>query len=128
MKFVEAIAHIEGFYAETGDKPNRPQRNNNPGDLEFHSSMREKYNAVLETGTPHPRFAHFPDVETGFGALNDILWSYYAELSVYAAINKYAPPSENDTNDYVTQTCERVGCLTSDIVASILTKEQQNNG
>lgn len=135
MKLVDAIANIEGFYAviPSGGKPNRPQRNNNPGDLEFHSWMHQKYGALLESGTLQPRFAYFPSVKIGFQALTDILQEDYAHLSIYAAINKYAPPNENDDTNYVTYVCKRVGCLTSDLVGTILARDaaaelEQNNG
>ena len=119
MTLIEAIAHIEGFYAVVNGKvPNRPQRNNNPGDLDFEPWMVEKYNAVLEGGVPHPRFARFPDAETGFRALSDLLaGQHYCELTIESAVNRYAPPIENDTNGYVGYVCKEVGCLPTDKVS-----------
>ena len=91
---------MEGWYV-IGATPNRPQRNNNPGDINF-GSFAEKFGATLETGTPHPRFACFPTAEQGWACLNALLSGpAYSGLTIQEAVNKYAPPVENDVNQYV---------------------------
>ena len=123
MKLPEVIAHIEGFYAPLGadGEPNRPQRNNNPGNLNFEPWMVEKYGAKLEECTPHPRFAHFPLVSIGFQALHDLLAGpNYCNLTVAQAIVRYAPPTENDTIHYINYVCRRLGCLSTDLVSKVL--------
>jgi hypothetical protein len=125
MKLIEAIAHIEGFYAPLGadGEPNRPQRNNNPGNLDFESWMVEKYRAKLEECTPHPRFAHFPSISIGFQALHDLLAGpHYSNLTVEQAINRYAPPSENNTTNYIEFVCHNVGCQPTDLVSQVLSQ------
>lgn len=104
-----------------GERPNRPQRNNNPGNLNFASYMVGEYGAMLESGTPEPRFAHFPSPEVGFQALYDLLnGPRYSGLTIEAAINKYAPPVENNTTNYVKFVCSAVGCQPTDLVSDVL--------
>lgn len=120
MKLVEAIAHIEGYYT----KGTRPERNNNPGDLEFHEWMVAKYGATMETGTPHPRFAHYPNPEIGFKAMTDLLGGkHYGPMTIRDAINTYAPPTENNTGQYVRFVCANAECQPTDIVADILKRD-----
>jgi hypothetical protein len=91
-----AIAKVEGFYAK-GQKANRPQRNHNPGDLEYGDFAK----AHGATGTDG-RFAIFPDDATGFAALHSLLQTQgYSNLTIEQAIGKFAPPKENDTAKYV---------------------------
>lgn len=48
-----------------------------------------------------PRFAAFPDPETGFAAMRDLLTRSYCGLTIGAALNEWAPPSDgNDTSRY----------------------------
>jgi hypothetical protein len=102
--FLEAIAQMEGFYVVGS----RPQRNNNPGDLVY-SSEAIRFGA---TGTDG-RFAIFPDAETGWKALqgwfsvparfdsSGNLIGGYLGATIEQAINRFAPPSENNTAGYV---------------------------
>lgn len=120
MTLIEAIAQVEGFYAK-GDKPNRPQRNANPGNINFAPWLAQKYGAVLETGTPEPRFAHFKTPEDGFAALHDLLSGHaYAGLTIEEAINRYAPSAENNTVGYVAFVCSKVGCKPGDLVKDVM--------
>lgn len=96
MTLAQAIARMEGFYA-AGQVANRPQRNNNPGDIEFGDFAR-LYGATAGD----PRFAIFPNTDAGFQCLNALLnSSAYANLTLEEVINKYAPPVENNTALYV---------------------------
>lgn len=122
MTLPMAIGHIEGFYRT--DIKTRPQRLNNPGDLEFAPWM-EKYGARLETIPPgyheQPRFACFPDASDGFAALHALLSGpHYVDLTIEQAINRYAPPCENDTRGYVDFVCSRCGCRPTDRVGDVL--------
>jgi hypothetical protein len=100
LTLAQGIARMEGWYLK-GDVPNRPQRNNNPGDVEFDSFTRQ-FGATLETGEQHPRFACFPDAESGWRCLDALLRTpAYANLTLAQAINRYAPPVENATSEYV---------------------------
>jgi hypothetical protein len=75
----------------------RNWRNNNPGNIEY-GPFAQKMGAVGSDG----RFAIFPNEEMGRKAADALLkGSAYANLNIKDAINKWAPPSENDTNAYV---------------------------
>lgn len=107
----QAIARVEGFYAQ-GTTPNRPQRNHNPGDIEF--GVFAIFHGA--TGTDG-RFAVFPDDETGFQCLQSLLSGpHYRMLTVKECIDKYAPPNENDDVNYVALVCEWTGLQPTDIV------------
>jgi len=105
---MQAMAAVEGFSI----KGSRAQRNNNPGNLDFVSWMAA-YGAKLET-IPHgfneaPRFAAFPSPEQGWDAMRALLSDDYCGLSVTEALNKWAPPVENQTNVYIATVCKLTG-------------------
>lgn len=106
MTFMEAIAREEGFFVEG----TRPQRNNNPGDIEY-GSFAQAHGA---TGGD-PRFAIFSTPEAGFAAMRALLCRAYVGLTVSQALNKWAPPVENQTNSYIANVCAWTG-LTPDTV------------
>lgn len=115
MTLAEAIARMEGFYA-SGQVANRPQRNNNPGDIEFGSFARQ-----FGATSGDPRFAIFPSAEDGFAALNALLRGpSYINLTIEEAVNRYAPPVENNTNLYVAAVCHWTGRQSSDTLGSFL--------
>lgn len=117
LTVAQAIARVEGWYAQ-GSTANRPQKNNNPGDLEYHEWMAEKYGAQLEQGTAHPRFACFPSASAGWQALEDLLESeHYVNLSVKDTVNRFAPPTENDDSMYVSAVCRWTGKQPTDPIA-----------
>ncbi len=100
LTFIQAIARDEGF-----DVPGtRPYRNNNPGDIEYGRFARAHGSAgpeILPDGT-QGRFATFPTPEIGWAALKALLQSTgYLGLTVAEALNRWAPPSENQTNSYI---------------------------
>ena len=118
----QAIGAIEGF----GAKPtNRPTRLNNPGDIDFAPwNAVPPFNAQLEqTIAPEkPRFAHFPTAAQGWAALEHLLLTdSYRSLTIEQAINRYAPPVENNTVNYVSVVCRLVGCAPDDIVEKVIT-------
>ena len=98
LTLMEAIARFEGFGA---DPTNRPTRNHNPGNITYNDFSRSCGADSLETGTPDPRYAHFPDDHTGWGCLHTLLTGTYKGMTLAATITKYAPASENDTALYI---------------------------
>lgn len=72
-------------------------RNNNAGNLVY-GPKTEKWGAI---GKGPRGFAIFPDEKTGRDALDSLLRTSYANMSISAAIFKYAPPSENDVGLYL---------------------------
>lgn len=75
----------------------RAWRNNNPGNLEYGKFARN--NGAIGTDG---RFAIFPDVTTGFNAMANLLsTNAYQNLTIQEAINRYAPSSENNVENYL---------------------------
>jgi hypothetical protein len=95
LTLIEAIAREEGFYAD-GPVPNRPQRNFNPGDLEWHQWM-----TFYGSQGGDPRFAIFPTAEQGFAALRHLLrLSLYRGKTIAEFVPIFAPGGENDVAQY----------------------------
>lgn len=120
LSLAQAIARMEGWYIR-GEVPNRPQRNNNPGDINY-GLFAAKFDAVLETvqsGTA--RFAKFPTPQQGWAALEALLrTASYSTSTIRAAVNKYAPPVENNTDLYVNLVCQWVQCNADQLVSEVL--------
>jgi hypothetical protein len=100
MTFMEAIAREEGFFTPS----TRPRRNNNPGDIEW-GKFTQAHGALYGD----PRFAIFQTQAAGFAAMRALLLSAYVGLTVAQALNKWAPPVENRTNQYIAHVCEWTG-------------------
>jgi hypothetical protein len=113
MTLLEAIARMEGFYEEGS----RPNRNNNPGDLAYGSEAL-RFGASGSDG----RYAVFPNADIGWTALrrwlsvpaefeNGQLVAGYLGATIEQALNRFAPPSENNTNAYVVNVCSWTGLM-----------------
>ena len=82
---------------QTRSGGDRNWRNNNPGNIEY-GPFAISMGAVGSDG----RFAIFPSEEMGRKAADTLLKGKgYVNLNIKDAINKWAPPSENNTNAYV---------------------------
>lgn len=118
----EAIAKMEGFY---GPATNRCVRNRNPGNVEW-GKFAEWMGATGVEPDGHTykgRFAVFPTADMGFEALRLLLLGpAYSDLTIREAINRYAPPSENDSLNYVTQVCRWCACGPDDKVVDVMTR------
>lgn len=74
----------------------RAWRNNNPGNMRY-SVFSKSHGAIGSAGG----FAVFPDLATGRAALSALLHGQpYITLTIYDAIERYAPPKENDPDNY----------------------------
>jgi hypothetical protein len=94
-------------------------RDNNPGNIRD-GNFAENNGAVGND----KGFAIFPTSGDGFQALGGLLGSSsYQRLSVDQAINRYAPPSENDTAAYQSTVRAQVG-VSGDTRMSSLTRAQ----
>lgn len=117
--FMEAIAREEGWLNPTS----RPRRNNNPGDIEW-GKFAQAHGAdhvEIPIGNEPARFAHFPDPTTGFQAMKALLQApSYAGLTVAQAISRWAPSSENNTQQYINNVCNWAGCHPADIIDGLL--------
>ena len=97
----------------------RSYRNNNPGNVDYSKDIDPKYGAKLEDG-PSPRFAKFPTAGKGLSyLLSELNSPKFQNLSISQAITLWAPSSENDTQAYVDDVCEK-STLTSGAVLSFL--------
>lgn len=118
MTIIQAIGEMEGF----GIVGSRATRNNNPGDLDLEPWMVKDFSAVLESipaeVKENPRFAHFPSIDDGWSALRQLLTADYLGMTIAAAFNKYAPPAENQTNEYVEFVCEATGLQPEDVLTT----------
>lgn len=109
-KLAEAIAHEEGFYVEGS----LPQRNHNPGDLRHGNGEVHPDNQPNSVGS-------FPDDAAGWAALNrQLALDSGRGWTVQELIYSYAPPSENDTEQYLDYVCKYVGCEASTSVNEAL--------
>jgi hypothetical protein len=84
----------------------RAWRNNNPGNIEFGDFARSQ-GAVGSDG----RFAVFPTYEAGRSAKEALLFESpaYQGRTIEGAINRYAPPTENRTTNYVAEVARTLG-------------------
>lgn len=95
-----------------GGKEARGARNNNPGNIEFGSFSKAR-GAVGSDG----RFAKFKSPSQGIQAMGDLLGIYQSQhgLSTIAQmIDRWAPPTENDTGAYAARVARAVGVSVSD--------------
>lgn len=99
----------------------RNWRNNNPGNIEY-GPYAKSLGAVGSDG----RFAVFPTLEQGTAAQENLQFNSkgYKGLTVGQAINRYAPPFENNTNAYANAVARAAG-VSTDTPMSSLTPEQR---
>jgi len=89
--------HYVVYDNEVRVEGSRAWRTNNPGNLEYHQFARD-HGAI----GPDGRNAVFPDEQTGAEAIAALLQTNtYQLLTIREAITRYAPPDENDTEDYI---------------------------
>jgi len=83
-------------------------RNNNPGNIKKNNVEWEGLSAIQTDKT----FFQFNDPIYGIRALTKILLTYrnsYNIKNIWGIINRYAPPSENDTESYKNFVKEKTG-------------------
>jgi len=97
-------------------------RDNNPGNIRK-GKFATKNGAIGKDGG----FAIFPNSEAGFNALGNLLGTpSYQSLTLDQAINRYAPPSENDTSTYQSAIRDATG-VSGDTSMSSLNSVQIGN-
>lgn len=89
-------------------------RLNNPGCVE-RTKIQWQGMAYMQDD---PRYIHFVAPEWGFRCMARILLHHYRNgmINVRALINSWAPPSENQTDAYVTNVCTRMGVGPDDTI------------
>ncbi len=96
-------------------KPSLSWRNNNPGNLRF-GDFAIRHGATHESNG----FAVFPNYESGFSALVALLnTKTYRELTLDAAINRYAPTSENNTENYISFIEKQTGFIRTELLKNL---------
>lgn len=92
-------------------KPARGERNNNPGNIDYNPANKWQgqlpHNPIEES-----RFCRFQSAEYGIRAIYKLLQTYqtkYGLNTVKAIINKYAPPNENNTGNYINRAAADIG-------------------
>jgi hypothetical protein len=94
---------------------NRSQRNNNPVNLRY-AGQREA------TGKDDVGFAVFPDPPAGWRAAHaQINLDKTRDLTIEQFINKFAPPSENNTLGYIDFVCLDLNVGPRDSLSSVST-------
>jgi hypothetical protein len=110
-KLAELIATEEGFYV----KGSVPNRNNNPGDL------RHSPESTHLPGDPDG-IGIIPSEAEGWADLERQLELYAARgLTLAQAIYEFAPPTENDSAQYLAFVCTGLGCTPDTLVSDALT-------
>lgn len=109
-KLAQLIAQEEGFNVP-GSVPNR---SDNPGDLR-HAPGEEH-----PAGDPNS-VGSFDTADDGWAALERQL-QLYAErgLTLEQAIYEFAPPSENNSEQYLQFVCDGLGCAPNILVSAAL--------
>jgi len=83
---------------------NRPQRNNNPGNVRWAKQPEA-------SGKDDAGYAIFPTPEAGWRKLHGIIkFAANKGYNITEFINEYAPPVENDTRNYVGFVCNHMNC------------------
>jgi len=98
-------------------------RNNNPGNIRA-GDFAMSHGAVGQAGG----MAVFPDEATGEKARTDLLFgagSKYKDLSLRDAIYRYAPPSENNSEAYLSQILKATGANQNTRMADLDTKQRE---
>jgi hypothetical protein len=108
LTLVQAIAREEGW----GIAGDIPTRDNNPGDIDAGSFAKSQPGYTGEAG----RFATFDNPADGMEALRKLLNEFYIGMTLEDALNKYAPPVENQTNAYIANVSEWTGLTAQDVL------------
>lgn len=100
----------------------RNWRNNNPGNIEYGSFARS-HGALGTDG----RFAVFPSYEAGRAAKESLLFESkgYRGRTIASAIDRYAPPFENDTNAYANAVARAVGVPVTTPMSELTPSQRQ---
>jgi hypothetical protein len=96
---------------------NIPTALNNPGAVRPGNSEADKY-AIGVVDTKTGPFLAFMNPEQGFNALKAVLKGY-RNTTIKDMIYRYAPPVENNTDDYINNICESLKCKPNTLVKNI---------
>ncbi|HEY6022286.1 MAG TPA: structural protein P5 [Candidatus Paceibacterota bacterium] len=94
--------------------PTRGERNNNPGNIERGTIH---WQGMADDQSGDKRFIVFNTPEDGIRALAKLLFNYqniHGLNTVRQIVNRWAPPTENDTYSYVNTVASEVGVTPDD--------------
>ena len=103
------------FKGEVETMVARGIRNNNPGNIEYGTDQWDGMSATQDDD----RFIKFESPEMGIRAMSKIMQTYknkHGIDTVAGVINRWAPPSENDTSRYASYVASRMGIGVDDQV------------
>jgi hypothetical protein len=87
----------------------RAWRNNNPGNLVY-GDRAKRFGAIGTDGFGRKDpFAVFPDQSSGDAAMRDVLREKYGDMTFAEALPKYAPPFENNVQQYLDSVARQSG-------------------
>ena len=98
----------------------RGVRNSNPGNIDRTSTVWQGEDRSPDALRREPRFCVFETPQAGVRALAKTLLTYqnkHGLRTVREMINRWAPPTENDTEAYITQVAREVGVGSREIVS-----------
>lgn len=89
----------------------RGVRNNNPGNIDWNKANNWLGQVGIEGDVANPRFAKFDKPENGIRAIAKLLINYHRKgfNTVGKMINRWAPPTENQTVSYARRVARDLG-------------------
>lgn len=96
-------------------KPTRGERNCNPGNLERNGTA---WRGMCESQTD-ARFVSFQNPQFGIRALATVLRNYQLQHGIHTitgVIERWAPPSDNDTESYIMAVSHAIGVDPDEII------------
>lgn len=114
--YMERVQPVEEISINIPKSSRLAYTNNNPGNLRF---VGQRGATRGENG-----FAKFASPEDGYIALKkQIDLDKSRKLTLKAFIEKYAPPTENDTDTYIRQMAKRLGINETTLISEVDTEE-----
>ncbi len=95
-------------------------RNNNPGNC-ISGTTSKKFNEIGVNG----RFAIFASVVDGRNCMEYVIFNTYGTYSIADMMYKYAPPSENDTEAYISMIVNETGLGRNTILNTLSSSNRQ---
>ena len=95
-------------------------RNNNPGNIDRGTI---KWQGMAADQSSDPRFVVFTDPKWGIRAIARLMLTYsnqYGLHTVRGLIGRWAPPSENNTDAYVSSVCQWTGLHPTDTLTQAI--------
>jgi hypothetical protein len=94
---------------------NIPTFCNNPGNIRPGNKEIDKL-AIGTIESVYGKYLYFPNKELGFKALKILLLKNYPNHTLQQCIEKFAPPSENNTSQYVATLTKHLQCSPNTLI------------